>query len=144
MVWNGHLNEAFQHLFYGICFIYKNMLGSFEEYGFLSLKGKPYEAVLPSKTRLVLGGKFWSSAQSPESWLNQGSNMANIIYFFLNAKQFLMCPRQHQCLSWGVKLTNIFSLCGKASCSSVSKEIFKVLLLMQFLFSYYYDVFFSK
>ena len=58
MVWNGHLNEAFQHLFYGICFIYKNMLGSFEEYGFLSLKGKPYEAVLPSQTRLVLGEKF--------------------------------------------------------------------------------------
>lgn len=48
MVWNGHLNEAFQHLFYGICFIYKNMLGRFEEYGFLSLKGKPYQAVLPS------------------------------------------------------------------------------------------------
>ena len=103
------------------------------------IEGESIEAVLPPQTRIVLGENFWSSAQSPENWLNQGSNMANIIYFFLNAKQFLMCPRQHQCLSWGVKLGNIFSLCGKASCSSVSKEIFKVLLLMQFLFSYYYD-----
>lgn len=58
MVWNGHLNEAFQHLCYGIFFIYKNMLGSFEEYGFLSLKGKALRQFsLPSQC-LYLGENF--------------------------------------------------------------------------------------
>lgn len=36
----------------------------------------------PSLDKARTWGKFWSSTQSPESWLNQGSNMANIIYFF--------------------------------------------------------------
>lgn len=58
MVWNGHLNEAFQHLFYGIFFIYKNMLGSFEEYGFFIIEGESIEAVLPSLDKACTCGKI--------------------------------------------------------------------------------------
>lgn len=58
MVWNGHLNEAFQHLFYGSFFIYKNMLGSFEEYRFLSLKGKALRLCSLPRQCLYLGKNF--------------------------------------------------------------------------------------
>lgn len=79
----------------------------------------------PSLDKACTWGKILKLRSKSRELIKSGVQYGKYYIFFLNAKQFLMCPRQHQCLSWGVKLGNIFSLCGKASCSSVSKDFLR-------------------